>query len=179
MDVHPAARLARNQLGDEGDDPPVLAGHAVADVLRQRGGVAHEFDGQELELDLVLGAAHLVVVVFHQQPDPLEGLANLIAQGEMVVVGLGAEVAPIAVDAIKLGPARRTGQLAALDAVGGLARGHRAVELVEDVKLEFQADADLVRDALRLQRRQRLPNDVPQVLVEVRLGADVEMSQMK
>ena len=48
------------------------------------------------------------------------------------------------------------------------------MELVEHVELEFQPDADLVGDALGLQRGDRLPDDVAQVLVEVRLGADVE-----
>ena len=88
--------------------------------------------------------------------------------------GLGAEVAAIAVDAIKFGPAGRAGQFAAFDAVRGLARGHRAVQFVEHVELQFQPDAHLVGHALRLQGVDGFPDDMAQVLVEVRLGADVQ-----
>ena len=47
-------------------------------------------------------------------------------------------------------------------------------KLVEHVELQFQADPHFVGHALGLQRVDRLPDDVPQVLIEVFLGADVQ-----
>ena len=148
MDVHPIARLFREELREEGDDLPPLLRDAVGQHLGQNSPIGCLFDGSEIELDLGLGASHLVVVVLHVQPQRLVHGDDLIAYGEEMVVGLSSEVPPLRCDPVDLLSPRRTDHLQTLHSEALLPGCPDTEELIEDVEFQLHSHLCGIGDAL-------------------------------
>lgn len=166
VDVHARAGDLVHRLRHEGHEEAELVGAVPDDPLGEDDGVRGADEVHEVELDLELGRADLVVVVLHEDAGVLHRLDGAVAEEAVLVLGAHAVVALGKAEAgrvlVVLADA-----LGALDRVPGVVDRGGVGDVVEDVELELDEHLHVLADAALPELLDRLLGDGAGVLGEV------------